>query len=151
MAKVYFGRGIIDMTEAQDKELRKNYEKLLERKLSLGSNFLRKLLHGRVKSMGTGTMSPNIAIAALMLKLHLSRLRIRSENGKIIKDNQIIDTVSGRNNSSVRKINDSRQRLWTENTKQMLEDMNASTQNGEQSKISENKIVMEHAIECENE
>ena len=58
MSKVYFGRGIMSMADAQCKELRRTYEKSLARKLGLGRNFPRKMKCGRVSAMGAGIVSP---------------------------------------------------------------------------------------------
>ena len=82
MSKVDFGRGIIDMVEAQCKELRRIYEKLVVRKLDLGRNFTRKLLCGRVMEIDTGSNSPKIAIASQKIKLYLYHMRMGSKNEK---------------------------------------------------------------------
>ena len=58
ISKIYFGCGIIGTTEAQDKELRRIYEKLLTGKLDIKRNFQRKFLHGRATAIGIGTMLP---------------------------------------------------------------------------------------------
>ena len=59
MSKAYFGCGMMDMTDAQDKELRRMHEKALTRKLRLGSNFPKKnILCGRVPEMIIGIVAP---------------------------------------------------------------------------------------------
>ena len=68
----------------------------LTRKLGFGTNFPRKILRGRVKAMGTGIVAPKTAIDSLMLKLHPSHKRMKSENGKILKiigNNESIENV----------------------------------------------------------
>ena len=85
ISKVYFGCGIMSIVDAQDVDLRKTCEKPLARKLGLGSNFPRKIMHGRVTVMGAGIVAPKTVIDSLTLKLHLSYERIKSKNGKIIK------------------------------------------------------------------
>ena len=97
MSKVYFGCGITSTTDAQDAELRKTYEKPLARKLGLGSNFPRKIMHGRVTAMGAGIVIPKKAIASLTLKLCLSHKRMKPENVKILKiieNNELIEKWS---------------------------------------------------------
>ena len=50
---------MMDMTDAQDKELRRMHEKALTRKLRLGSNFPKKnILCGRVPEMIIGIVAP---------------------------------------------------------------------------------------------
>ena len=88
VSKVYFGCVIMDMTDAQDKELRRAYEKPLTRKLCLGSNFTKKILSGRVTAMGVGVMTPKIVMADLILKMHLFKKRMKAENGKNTKNNR---------------------------------------------------------------
>ena len=71
--------------------------KPLARKLVLGSNFPKKILHRRVTVMGVGIVAPKTEIEALHLNLCLSRRRMKSENVKIIKiieNDQIIETGS---------------------------------------------------------
>ena len=58
ISKFYFGSGVMGLTDAQCKELIRTCEKLLARKLGLGSNFPIKLLHGRVTAMGVGIVVP---------------------------------------------------------------------------------------------
>ena len=72
MSKFYFGRGIMGIADAQDKELRQTYENPLARKLGLGRNFPRKIICGIVTSMGVGIVAPNTEISVLTLKLYFS-------------------------------------------------------------------------------
>ena len=92
------------MTDAQDKELRRKYEKPLSRKLGLGRHFPIKTLHVRVTAMVVGTLAPKIVIAVLTLNMCLSPKRINSEHLKmlkIIEKNSIIETGSKGGSSRV--------------------------------------------------
>ena len=93
-SKIYFGCGIMEIKDAQDKKLGIMNEKPLARKLGLGSNFTRKIFHGRSSEMGVRIVAPKTAITALSLNLCLSHRRMQSENGKIInliENNQMIE------------------------------------------------------------
>ena len=83
MSKVYFGCGVMELSDTQDKMLRRSYEKPLASKLGLGSDFPRKMLHCKVSSMGVVIVAPKTAISSLSLKLYLSHRRMQSENVKM--------------------------------------------------------------------
>ena len=88
MSNFCFGCGIMDMTDAQDKELRRTYEKRLARKLGSGRKFPRKMLCGGVTAMGVKIVAPKTEISALTLKLCFSHKRMNSENEKKTDNNR---------------------------------------------------------------
>ena len=100
--------------------------------------------------MGIGIVAPKTAITALILKLHLSHKRMKSENVKmlkIIENNLIIETGSKGGRSGAGKTNESRPKSWIENTTKMLDDREESVQNEEKTKITDNKTIIEHDLE----
>ena len=114
ISKVHFDYGKMDMTNAQDKELRRKYEKSLARKLRLGSNFPIKMLHGRVTAMGVLTLAPKTAIVALTLKLYFSHKIMNSEILKMLKimeNNSTIEMGSKGGSSGENKTNELGSRL----------------------------------------
>ena len=88
ISKNYFGCGIMDVTDSQDKKLRRMHENPLARKLGSGSNFPRKMLHGRVKTIGFVIMAPKTAITSLTRKLCLCHKIMNSENEKNAENNR---------------------------------------------------------------
>ena len=77
MSKVYFGWGVMELSDEQDKELSKTHENPLAINLGSGSNFSRKMFHGRLKAMGVWIVAIKTNIAALLLKLHLSHRQMK--------------------------------------------------------------------------
>ena len=69
LKKVFFGCGLINLKDYQDKILRKLYETTIAKKLRLGSNFPRAALCSRKNALWIGLIKPKIEVAMLACKL----------------------------------------------------------------------------------
>ena len=65
---VYFGYGIIEISENQEKALRKLCESKFLKKVELSEKFLRAVLYSRKSALGLGLMKLLTIIDALALK-----------------------------------------------------------------------------------
>ena len=63
--KVYFGSGVMSLTEKQERMLKQTHEPVLLRKMNLSEKFPRSVLHSRKTTLGIGLMAPKITIDAL--------------------------------------------------------------------------------------
>ena len=86
--KVYFGCGIVHLTEQQESELKKIYEPVLLKKLRLSENFPRSVLYSRKTALGVGLLAPRTIIDALALKLYLGHKRADDRIAKVIQINE---------------------------------------------------------------
>ena len=111
-------------------------------------------MYGRVTAMGLGIVAPKIAIASLTLKLCLSHKNMNSENGKFLKtieDNETTETGLKGGRSGSNKMEESGPRMWIEGARKFLEDRRAKIENEENEKITNDKTIMEHALEYAKE
>jgi len=72
---VYFGCGIVELNQSQEKELKRIYKEPLLLKLGLSRNFPRSVLYSRKSALGIGIMIPSTIIAILKAKLYVSNVR----------------------------------------------------------------------------
>ena len=146
---VYFGCGVIELNEKQEKELRRIYEEPMLMKLGLSKKYPRAALYSQKSALGVGLMLPSTIIATLKLKLYIGnkrRLGNSAEALKIQEEYQVIEAgreiVLGENPEQrywkkmwIDEVNDE---LWKRNIK--LES------NDERILKTKNKTVMEYAI-----
>ena len=74
---VFFGCGVITISESQEKELKRLYKEPLLMKLRLSRNFPRVVLYSRKSALGVGIMVPLTIISLLKAKLYLSNIRVK--------------------------------------------------------------------------
>jgi len=65
---LFFGKGIMNITMNQLKELIKIYKTLLTKKIHLGKKFPRKVLYFRRMAIGIGLLKPKTIIAILAIR-----------------------------------------------------------------------------------
>ena len=68
---VFFGCGVIELNQKQEKELKRLYEAPMLMKLGLSKNFPRLALYVRKSVLGIGLMQPSTIIAILKLKSYI--------------------------------------------------------------------------------
>jgi len=86
--KVYFGSGVLMLTEKQEKELRKIYEPILLRKMNLSEKFPRHVLYSRKTALGVGLLAPSTIVDILSVKLYMGHQRMNSRVSKMIQINE---------------------------------------------------------------
>ena len=72
---VYFGCGIVDLSEKQEIALQQIYKEPLLVKLGLSRKFPRDVLYSRKSALGIGIMKPSTIIDTLKAKLYLGNVR----------------------------------------------------------------------------
>jgi len=72
---VYFGCGIVDLSEKQEIALQQIYEEPLLVKLGLSRKFPRDVLYSRKSALGIGIMKPSTIIDTLKAKLYLGNVQ----------------------------------------------------------------------------
>jgi len=82
---IYFGCGIFELTDNQEKELKKIYEEPLLIKLGFSRNFPRRVLYSRKSALGIGIMKPSTIINILKVKLYLGNKRKEGVANEAIK------------------------------------------------------------------
>ena len=80
-----FGCGIVKFNENQIKELKIIYEIIMIRKLGLGDNFPRKLLHVHKTRLGVGLIESNPFIDILALRLCVGNNMLQGDVSKTIE------------------------------------------------------------------
>ena len=114
----------------------------LVRKLNLGSNFPRKMLHSRLTAKGIATKVPRTSTSDLTINLCMSHQRMKSENGKlthIIENNQMTESRSGWIKSKINNKVCLGKKLWTENAVKMLNERNTTIRSGKDAGIKNQK------------
>ena len=84
LRSVFFRCGVFEITQNQDKELKKIYKAPLLHKLNLGEKFLRKLLYARWNLIRVEIIQPNTAIAMNKMRLYLDNTRLNSNVEQMI-------------------------------------------------------------------
>ena len=74
--KVFFGCGVLSISESQEKELCRIYESPILKKLGLSEKYPRTLLYVERNSMGLGLLKPTTIIAQNKVKLLVGNTRI---------------------------------------------------------------------------
>ena len=69
--KVYFGSGVLTISEQQEEALKRIYEPILLKKMKLSEKFLRSVLYSRKTALGVGLLAPKTIVDTLSLKLYL--------------------------------------------------------------------------------
>ena len=82
---VFFGCGIVELNEQQERELRRIYEEPLLLKLGLSRKFPRDVLYSRKSALGVGIMKPSTIIDILKAKLYLGNVRRKDVTYAAIK------------------------------------------------------------------
>ena len=151
LTSVYFGSGIIELSEEQEKEIMKMTEPALLRKLGLSINFPRTVMYEAHNILGLGFMKPRIMIAAYMIKMPLGNMSLETNTSVLIQSLKEYDVVeSGIENEIVKR---NLKPYWTmtwinkfqeECIKQKIVIVNEKT---EEVKVTKNKSLMEHAVQ----
>ena len=108
-----FGCGIVKFNEKQIKELKKNYEISMIRKLGLGDKFPRKLLHMQKKRLGVRLIEPNTVIDVLVLRLHVGNKTLQGAVSKTLEVHEENSFIDSGLTKEGRKVNSARRR-WKE-------------------------------------
>ena len=82
---VYFGCGIIELNDKQERELKRIYKEPILNKLGFSKKFPRNVLYARKSALGIGLMEPNTIIAMLKLKLYVGSKRGRGNSWESVK------------------------------------------------------------------
>ena len=94
---VYFGCGIVELTNKQEEELKIMYEEPLLTKLGLSRKFPRNVLHNRKSALGVGIMTPKTIIDFLKAKTYLGNIRRRRETCKaMLNQQELMPVEAGR-------------------------------------------------------
>jgi hypothetical protein len=149
--KVYFGCGIITITEQQEEILKKIYEPVILRKMGLSEKFPRAVLYSRQTALGVGLMSPKTIIDSLALKLYVGHQRYRSELSKMIRINEENARYFYGYSRQLADIEDNywpETTTWSDEIYKALADRNLKIINcvNERENVSKNKTIMDHAI-----
>jgi len=147
LKKVFFGCGVIKITNNQDKELRKLHETTLAKKLRLGSNFLRAAMHSRKSAVGIGLMKPKTVIAILACKLCVGNVRAKTKIGKIVRmQEESLMIEHGRVWKGVESCT-KKPEAWTEEVNELLTERNLTIRNDESRvKFTKNVTMMDEAV-----
>lgn len=81
---VFFGAGVIELSDSQCLELRWIYEGPVLQKMGLSEKFPRSLMYVDVRSMGLGFLTPTTIMHQLKLKLFVGYTRLRSDTYNLI-------------------------------------------------------------------
>ena len=73
--RIYFKSEIIDLSNKQDKEVKRIYKTLILKKLILSKKFPRRVLHMRRFTLGIGYIRPKTVINLLKIKLYIKSKR----------------------------------------------------------------------------
>ena len=151
---VFFGCGIVELNDKQEKELRRIYEEPMLRKLGLSVKFPRTALYSRRSALGVGLMLPSTLIAMLKIKLYVGNIRKlghATDSIKMQEDYQEIE--AGRNirlgeNPKMRYW----KKTWIDEVSEELWKRQATFQTSveQRKQRTKNKTVMEYAIEYVN-
>jgi hypothetical protein len=150
--KVYFGCGIVALTEPQEEILKKIYEPVLLRKMGLSEKFPRSVLYSRKSALGVGLMSPTTIISSLALKMYIGHNRYRSELSKVIRINEENARCFYGYSESMININCQywpEKMIWSDEIKDKLTKRDLMLHNcvNERSWVSKNKTIMDYAVE----
>ena len=86
--KVYFGSGVLSLSEKQEQELKRIYEPILLRKMKLSEKFPRNVLYSRKTALGVGLLAPRTIVDILSLKLYIGHQRMKSKVSEIFQINK---------------------------------------------------------------
>ena len=84
MTNLFFGCGIVKFNEKQLRELKGIYEIPMIRKLGLGDNFSRKLLHAQKTRFRVGLIETNTVVCILAMMFHVCEKRLQGNASKRI-------------------------------------------------------------------
>ena len=85
MKIVYFGYGIVEINERQEKYLQSLYETIILNKLMLSKKFPRRILHVRRNTIGIGFIRPKTVINALATKLYIGHQQANTSTSNMIQ------------------------------------------------------------------
>ena len=148
--KVYFGCGILSLSEKEEQELKRIYEPTLLRKMRLSEKFPRNILYARKTALGVGLLSPRTIIDTLSLKLYLGHQRMNSKVSEIMQINEDNARVSYGYSKGVletdRKIKPN-QITWSDEIQVKLNRRSLKIENrrNEPEWISKNMTIMDYA------
>ena len=82
----------MSFNKKQCEELKNIFELPTVRKMGLGNNFPRKLLHVKKSALGVGLIEPKTVIDSLALNFHAGNKRSKGELKKVIGTNEEISS-----------------------------------------------------------
>jgi hypothetical protein len=85
MKIVYFGYGIVEINERQEKYLQSLYETIILNKLMLSEKFPRRILYVRRNTIGIGFIRPKTVINALATKLYIGHQQANTSTSNMIQ------------------------------------------------------------------
>ena len=140
---VYFGYGILELTDNQEKELKKIYEEPLLIKLGLSRNFPRRVLYSRKSALGIGIMKPSTIINILNAKLYLGNKRMEGVANEAIKlQEEYLVVEAGRTISvSYKKENRYWKKLWIDEVSDMFSYRKISLYQNDENELAITKIL----------
>jgi len=98
LTSIYFRVGIIELTKAQEDELKRLYKVPMLKKLGLSIKFLKELLYVRQSALSVKLVALNTALLIAALKLYIENICMNnrvSENIKISKEyNYILSGIT---------------------------------------------------------
>lgn len=152
ITQVYFGCGIVVLTEAQEKVLIKISESSLLRKLGLSERFPRQILYAQKSQLGVGIMKPATILAILSLKLYVGHKRhedIISKQIKVNEKNSMFQYGFSKNILQVKSELKPKQLTWSDEIADRLISRNIKFVNTDLNQYVEtsNKTIMDLATE----
>ena len=112
---VYFGCGVITLTERQIEALKKLYEGPILEKLRLTKKFPRDVMYISKEGLGLGLLSPETCLAVQQLKLYFGNNRVNGNTNQMIRANEAYTQVMCGRNKILSEIPDDERywkRLW---------------------------------------
>ena len=102
----FFWSRVIEISDKQEKELKKIYEIWLLTKLKLGEKFLRQVIYTRQIALRGGIIQPYTAIVIATLRLYFGNIRTKSNAGNMILALEELQEVNTKYSKRVIEIND---------------------------------------------
>ena len=149
---VYFGCGIVELSDKQEEELKRLYEEPLLVKLGLSRKFPRVVLYSRKSALGVGIMALNTILAMLKAKLYLGNIRRKGETHKAIELQEELMTVEAGQDIKIGSSTVERywHRTWVDEVHDLFSCRDIILKVEEKHTITKNKTLMEYAVEYIN-
>jgi len=152
ITKVYFGCGIITLSEQQEKTIMKAYEATMLNKLGLSQKFPKELIYSRREALGVGLLKPSTIIAILATKQYFGHKRMRGRISNIININEEKAALEYGYSSNITEISTKYKRkrtIWNDEVGEMLMKRKITIQNEKSiiKTITNNKTIMDYAKE----
>ena len=121
--KVYFGYGILQINNKQEKILQVIYKEPIVKKLGYSMKIPKRVIYIRRNTLGIGILKPKMIIETLVLKLYVEYKRVKTRIAKLININEVMQfTESGYNLKviSQQKKQQTISTTWTNNISNIL-------------------------------